>query len=208
MPADAKGIAAFSSEEAGAGTGISLHPSSHCAVSQELCKAHSHLPGLREATRYKSVGILGAPLRVPHLPPPAAAARFHCGGSLSLQTLGGSCKQRQTELRGWIRMSFSISPAALGAPAKGTADTHCDPTLSCGGRAGFSSLRAQHPNHTQVLGVQCRVVAPQEPRTQPPTPAWHQHKRCRGRASGSSPALSSQAGMQVRGQHCQSWRRL
>ena len=186
--------------------GVSLHPSLYCALSQELCKAHSHLPGLHEATRYKSVDILGAPLEVPHLPPPAAAARFHCGGSPSLQTLGDSCKQRQTELRGWVRMSFSISPAALGAPTKGTADTHCDPTLSCGGRAGFRSLPcpASQPHPGPRGAVQSTVVAPQESRAQPPTPAWHQHKRCRRQASGSSPALSSQARVQVRGQPCQS----
>lgn len=122
---DAKGTGALFREEAGAGAA--------CSAGQELRKACSHLPGLRGATRCRNVGTSGGPLRVPPLPPPAAGARFHCGGSLSLQTLGGSCEQRQTELRGWARKSFSISPAAPGAPVKGTADTCCDPTLSCGG---------------------------------------------------------------------------
>lgn len=46
------------------------------------------------------------------------------------------------------------------------------------------------------------VLAPEEPRAQPPTPAWHRDKPCRGQGSGSSPALSSQAGLQGRDQRC------
>lgn len=153
------------------------------------------------------MGISGAHLKAPHLPPPAAGARIHYGGSPSLQTLGGSCKQRQTELRGWVRMSFSISPAALGAPAKGTADTRCDPTLSCWGEGRFLPPPVpgipSTPRSWGCNAVQSTAMALKEPRAQPPTPAWHRDKPCRGRGSGSSPALSSQAGLQGRGQRCQ-----
>lgn len=152
------------------------------------------------------MGISGAHLRAPHLPPPAAGARIHYGGSPSLQTLGGSCKQRQTELRGWVRMSFSIFPAALGAPAKGTADTRCDPTLSCWGEGRFLPPPVpgipSTPRSWGCNAVQSTAMALKEPRAQPPTPAWHRDKPCRGWGSGSSPALSSQAGLQGRGQHC------
>lgn len=137
--------------------------------------ACSHLPGLHGATRCRNVGTSGAHLRVPHLPPPAAGARFHCGGSLSLQTLGGSWKQRHTELRGWVRTSVPIPPAAPGAPAEGTADTHRDPTLSCGGRAGSSPVPCPASEHTQLLRVQCWPRSPE-----------HSHPLLPG--TGTSPA--------------------
>lgn len=132
-----QGIAASCREEAGAGAGSQPSPPSLRPLSQGLSTAHPHLPDLHGATRYTNLGISGAPPGVLRLPPPAAGAGFHCGGSLSLQTLGGSCKQRQTELRGWVRTSFPIPLAAPGAAAQGTADTRRDPALSCGGEGRF-----------------------------------------------------------------------
>lgn len=55
--------------------------------------------------------------------------------------------------------------------------------------------------------AQSTAMAPEEPRAQPPTPAWHGDKPRRGHGSGSSPALSSRAGLQGRGQCCQFWKR-
>lgn len=167
-PTTARGIAAFSREEAGAGAG------SEPFLSQP--GARSHLPGLHGATGCRNVGISGAHLRAPHLPPPAAGAGFHCGGSLSLQTLGGSWKQRHTELRGWVRTSTPTPPAAPGAPAQGTADTRRDPTLSCGGRAGPSPVPCPASTHTQLPGLQ---------RWHPRSPE-HSHPLLPG--TGTSPA--------------------
>ena len=81
-------------------------------------------------------------------------------------------------------MSFSISPAARGAPAKGTADTCWDPTLSWGGEGRFQPLPVPgNPSTPRSWGynaVQNTAMAPEEPRAQPPTPAWHRDKPRRG----------------------------
>lgn len=157
--------------------------------------ARSHLPGLRAATGCRNVGISGAHLRAPHLPPPAAGAGFHCGGSQSLQTLGGSWKQSHRELRGWVRTSVPIAPAAPGAAAKRTADILRSNPLMWG--EGRFQLRPV-PGIRAHPAPGAAVLAPKEPRAQPPTPAWLWDKPCRGQGAGSSPALSSQAGLQGR----------
>lgn len=95
-------------------------------------------------------------------------------------------------------MSVPISPAAPGDSAKGTRrhSLRSNPLMWGEGRLQPCPV----PGILTHPGPEGAVLAPKEPRAQPPTPAWHWDKPCRGQGSGSSPALSSQAGLQGRDQ--------